>query len=171
MTQQRLEDRFTAVRRGGSQVGQASCPPRRTGSLPRGKRRAVVLVIVLIVVAVFGLVSIYWKSRLSPKKPVEHPDVSEPPLFVREYTSDVFDQIKWRWEWILNPFTNKYELGNFIPYCPKDDCRLVSKDYPPYWNCPICNKNFHESENDKENRRGALIEYRIREKFSSGKTE
>jgi len=122
-----------------------------------------VWIVLLIVVMVFWLSSIFWESRISHKKPSETlPDRNRPP-WVDKYTSDIFEEVVWRWVWVSDILSNNYIPEKFIAFCPKCDCALVNDSLSGY-DCSVCHTKYYMKKNDDSSRRRALIYHKIKNK-------
>ena len=116
----------------------------------------IVLIIVLMV---------FWITAIIYSKATKDLPVSKAPPFVDEYTSDIFEEIRWRWQWYHDMFANKYKPEKFREYCPQCDTALVPKHFGGILKCPNCQKSFRPQENDQCENRLALIERHVREEW------
>ncbi len=115
-----------------------------------------VWIVLIIVAVVIWLSRIYWKSRLSPKKPEPLPTRPKH----TEYDGDIFETILWKWKWKFDKESNLYVPSKFTAYCPKCTCQLVPHESGGY-DCPNCRKIYPYRDRDQEDQRLALISHNI----------
>ncbi|TDO25753.1 hypothetical protein [Sediminibacterium goheungense] len=108
----------------------------------------------LILIAFSGLgllILVLWIGSLFNKNDKDT-TTSELPVEFLKYKSDTFDNLLYKWEYIKD-YDGKYDIVNFTPYCPKDNCILH------YSRCPICNTYFLKIKEKEELR--ILVRHRI----------
>ncbi len=100
-----------------------------------------------------ALAIIYTLFKIRPKKKEK-----QSPDFLN-YTTDNFDEIKWKWDWKWNSITRKWHVDNLVPLCTKcETATMLNEDYiDKYSTCPRCD-NFMDKLKSSEKIEAIIID-------------